>query len=252
MNRSMLCRNYRISGVLLLLLDHKTIGEHELRKWRVTIIILLVIVCLSVITRIYIGSHPQLMDQRLRLAISKNDTKTMNILIALGANVNWHSPITGFTPLYRAATLGHRECCEVLISHGADVNARDNTQTTPLHWATIKGDRDTCVFLISKGADVNALDMYGLTPLYRAAMQGNTEICSYLISQGANVNAKGQADWTPLHHAVLYSQEAVCALLIRLGADVNTKDSGGGTPMSIAKENGLKSIVVLLKTHGGK
>ena len=51
------------------------------------------------------------------------------------------------------------------IAIGADVNAKDESESTPLHSAAYWGHKEIAELLIAKGADVNAKDDYGKTPL---------------------------------------------------------------------------------------
>ena len=46
-------------------------------------------------------------------------------------------------------------CLEVLINHGAEVNAGDGNQDTPLHWAAYKNNTDCVRLLLQSGADVS-------------------------------------------------------------------------------------------------
>ena len=68
-------------------------------------------------------------------------------------------------PLHYAVVGGHKEVAELLISKGADVNAKDKDGWTPLHEATMGGHKEVAELLIVKGADVNAKDEGGNTPL---------------------------------------------------------------------------------------
>ena len=45
----------------------------------------------------------------------------------------------GLIPLHNAASYGHVEIAQVLLSHGSHVNANDRWQFTPLHEAAQKG-----------------------------------------------------------------------------------------------------------------
>jgi len=69
-----------------------------------------------------------------------------------------------------------------------------------LHRATWDGHKEVVELLISKGADVNAKDMYGKTPLHRAC-EGEKGIAELLIDKGVDVNAEDNDGETPLDHA---------------------------------------------------
>ena len=56
------------------------------------------------------------------------------------------------TPLTNAALRGHKEIAELLISKGADVNARDKSGFTPLNWASNQGHTAVVELLKMHGA----------------------------------------------------------------------------------------------------
>ena len=71
----------------------------------------------------------------------------------------------------RAAGYGSLANLELLISKGADVNAKNRRSSTPLHWAI--HDQAKVRLLLSKGAEVNARQAQGRTPIFLAAMLGD-------------------------------------------------------------------------------
>jgi len=87
--------------------------------------------------------------------------------------------------LHYAATSGHKEVAELLITKGADVNAKNADSNTPLHSAIRAGHKDVAELLIAKGADVNARDGDGRTPLWYAKDKGCAEIIELLRKHGA-------------------------------------------------------------------
>ncbi|XP_070548778.1 GA-binding protein subunit beta-1-like [Ptychodera flava] len=60
------------------------------------------------------------------------------------------------TALHAASKGGHADVAEVLIKHGADVNAKNDDESTALHEASKGGHADVAEVLIKHGADVNA------------------------------------------------------------------------------------------------
>jgi ankyrin repeat protein len=69
------------------------------------------------------------------------------------------------TPLHVAVDNFNRVIVELLLAHGADVNARDAQGRTPLHFAVIYRDIELARVLLDAKADPNAKDAAGLTPL---------------------------------------------------------------------------------------
>ena len=57
----------------------------------------------------------------------------------------------GYAPLHVACMRGHLEIVELLIAHGADVNAVAEECGTPLRIANTKGYAEVAKFLLQKG-----------------------------------------------------------------------------------------------------
>jgi uncharacterized protein len=53
---------------------------------------------------------------------------------------------------------GHTDVARLLLTRGADVNARGFFSATGLHWAAIEGHADTVRFLLEHGADATLRD----------------------------------------------------------------------------------------------
>ena len=58
----------------------------------------------------------------------------------------------GRTLLHRAAILGQKEIADLVLSRGADLNARDERNQTPLDLARISGREEMGEYLVSRGA----------------------------------------------------------------------------------------------------
>ena len=95
------------------------------------------------------------------------------------------------TPLIEAIESENYEEAIRLIEGGADINAGDSEHgVLPLSRAAARNSVDVAKVLISKGADVNAKDKHDHTPLYFAAKIDSVEVANLLISKGADINAK--------------------------------------------------------------
>ena len=65
--------------------------------------------------------------------------------------------------LLNASHNGHLNIVEFLVSHGANVNAKNNNNETPLHIAWKNGHKDIVEYLVSHGANVTVIDKYEKT-----------------------------------------------------------------------------------------
>jgi len=135
------------------------------------------------------------------------------------------------------------EVWQLLIRHGADVNACDDSQATPLHCAAKQGAAWAVSLLIEQGAIVGAKTKRGATPLHCAAGSFSPKkAVGLLIEHGAIVNARTVDGCTPLHEISLASpglnQRAAAELLIAKGANVNAKTTDGVTPLLMAVGRG--------------
>ena len=226
-------------------------------------------------------ANPQTGDTPLNEAASKGNREVVELLLALGANRNRRDR-SGATPLenaararhtgaleallakespeasgallHEAALKGQTEIADILVSKGANVDARDKTGATPLHQAALKGNLAIARLLLDHGAAVDARDGDGGTPLLDAVISGHTEVAALLLDRGADREARdtGEPGATPLYHAAAWGRIAVLQLLIARGADVNAKGKAGKTPLEAAVANGFPEAARILKEHGAK
>lgn len=119
----------------------------------------------------------------LMLAALEGRTETVKILLSKGADVNAKDD-EGRTALMFAAINLHSETVKALLEHGAEVNTRDKDGATALMLAASSGSTDTVKALLDKGADVNAeFTATGKTAFMLAAEHGHTVIMELLKSQ---------------------------------------------------------------------
>jgi ankyrin repeat protein len=150
-----------------------------------------------------------------------------------------------------AASLGDIGVIRELLSHGALVNARDNSGCTALYYAVDADKPAAAEALIAAGADPNTARRVGPSPIVNAAESGKTECLRVLLAGGADPNgeedpAPGEAPvGGPLFAAVLNGQEANVRLLLNSGAAPNVATgSDKATPLFYARYAGIARALV--------
>lgn len=75
---------------------------------------------------------------------------------------------------------------QALLSEDPDlVNAEDEEYgNTPLHYAAQKGFLELAELLLSRGADINARENIGRTPFFRANSAGHKDVADFLRKKG--------------------------------------------------------------------
>ena len=205
------------------------------------------------------------------------------MLIEKGANVNAKNK-AGDTPLINASQRGRINHAKLLISNGAEVNAKDHDGLASLDyairsdWYRHNGERDdfikwlisrgalfsessldwalhncrdtTISFLVSNVADVKLLYEGGGTFLVDAAKSGNLQTVKAIISKGF-VGTKAADGYGLLYAAGLSLSTKVnvsfemIKLFVENGVDVNAKNDKGDTVLSTLTEICKKKLDVI-------
>jgi len=155
------------------------------------------------------------------------------------------------TPLFYASTQGNLKVAQLLIKHGADVNAQHSVGWRPLHTASYHGHLEILRFLIRSGADVNSREPNNLAPLHLASEYGHLEVVRALLESGADPNVWSW-DGTPLFEALKFGRLEIVPLLLEYGADINAADQFGGTLLHLASRTGSREVAERLLEHGAK
>ena len=126
----------------------------------------------------------------------------------------------GWTPLHLAAFFGHKMVAAALLSAGASVTERSQNQMAnmPLHAAVAGRNFDLVEMLVEHGAPVNARQHGGWTPLHAAAQNGDAAIVGLFITHGADINARADNQQLPIDLALAKGNSAIVNLLEQHGA----------------------------------
>ena len=105
----------------------------------------------------------------------------------------------GWTPLHLAAGFGTPAAVDVLLQHGAHVDAvsKNPQRNQPLHAALALGrNPETVRLLLAHGADPNAIQVGGFTALFSAAAANRRDLAEMLIESGARALHSSDLDKT--------------------------------------------------------
>lgn len=146
-----------------------------------------------------------------------------------------------------------KECVNLLIKAGAEVNAADCLGYTALMGAAMNPFTDWCIpMLLDAGADVNAVNLCGQTALSLAIQSGNEYEASLLLQAGADVKQSGHTvDGIMLHMAYTGYEEIIESMLSQ-GADVEAVDESGFSALRIAAMHGYLECIEVLLAHGAE
>jgi ankyrin repeat protein len=150
----------------------------------------------------------------------------------------------------------------------ADIhNVDERHRTTPLFIACQIGSLETVKLLLSLGADVNARGYSGftgddVTPLIDAAYFNNYDVVKTLLENGADVNAQDEYGWTPLRYSFIEKEKddvnlKVTELLLKqpninlnlLELAPEDLDKPGKTALDWARELGWTEVAKLIQNH---
>jgi hypothetical protein len=167
-----------------------------------------------------------------------------------GRNVNLRDERSGTTALEHAVRNGNRELAQLLLSAGADVNARNTGGQTVLMMLNEDATADMVWDLINAGANVNQKDNEGNTPLIEAAGVNDIEMLRTLLDAGADLTARNEDGETPLMMAASAGLVNNVRALVLAGADLNQRNAEDKSALSHAIENGHGAVIRLLRAQG--
>lgn len=197
------------------------------------------------------SGHAGMSKALLSQAASEGYSKRVEFFLKLGTNIETRWFSKNRTPLWLAAGRGHLECVELLLSHGANIEAKAENGGTPLWNAADTGHSNCIELLFRYGANIEAKAGYGITPLWTAAHGGHSNCVDLLLRCGSNIEAMADCGITPLWAAAHEGRFNCVELLLNHRADIEAKKiSNNATPLWVAAERGHMEFVELLLHYG--
>jgi ankyrin repeat protein len=178
-----------------------------------------------------------LYESPLVQAIKHNNYEIVVFLISKGADVNREHQ-NKETPLHFAASAEDTRILRRLIEAGAAVNKPDELGYTPLHRATRQ--KEKIEILLAHGANINAVNTRGLTPLMIAVSNPSCtrETVQTLLAGRPNINATDPSRQSALILAAKNtSRPEIITLLLNAGANAKLEDNTGRTALDWFDQN---------------
>ena len=188
----------------------------------------------------------------LTVASHHGSTKSAELLVKRGADVNPQAGMAVCSPLAYSAECGRIKILQCLVRAGAKVNLalESGHCGCALEAAAQRITKDSLMYLIEVGADVNFASLHGNygTPLVAAAFWRSEECVLALIKAGAHVNPVLHCGefGSPLAAAVYGGSKECILALIKAGAHANPVLPYGeyGSLLAAAAHSGFESRIV--------
>jgi len=199
------------------------------------------------------GADPELSHMEgttpLLIAVLNNHFDVAHFLLEKGADPDHRDSYQGSALLY-AAAINNYEIADLLLFYGASDSIRDRDGNTALMTSVFFGNTETSDVLLQNGLDPDGRDKLNNTPLMIAAQMGDLISGSLLLEYKAGLEKVNKQNFTPLCHAVFFSQDSLAKLLIDSGANVNHAIKKGKNLHDLARQQGDKQILRILKDAG--
>jgi ankyrin repeat protein len=157
---------------------------------------------------------------------------------------------SGLALLFHAVEAGNTNALTALLEAGADVNPRDSRDQTPLLLSIMANDLRSTEILIRHNADLNLWDRAGETALHKAVQRRNLEASSFLLEKGADPRVFNLADMAPLHIAALHGQNELVELFLEQPDQLTLCNEDDRTAFDHALRGRKYETLQLLMDHG--
>jgi ankyrin repeat protein len=186
----------------------------------------------------------------LKLAVLLDNPRIARMLISAGAQVDAKGP-DGHTALYGAVRDCRLDLIRFLIQQGAQVNVRDTEGASPLDQAVWAGSIDAVAILLAHGARLNEPDTQtGATPINEAAFMGRTEVIQFLLQFHPDIGIPDKRGYSPLDNAMRMRKEDSALLLLEAEPKEHQTPQFFGKTLELAIKKDERPLVEALLRQG--
>ncbi|QYT03099.1 Ankyrin repeat protein [Trichoderma simmonsii] len=189
-------------------------------------------------------------DTPLQVAAQYSRFDSAKLSIAAGASVVPNGNKEIVMPLEIAASHGSSDMVNLLLDHGAPIDAKGLWDHTPLETACLAGNFATAESLLRHRdfRDYITPDLPS-QPLMVAVQEGHYKIAEALLRHGADPNPREEDGQTALWLAVIHERIDLCRLLLAHRADPSLalKDNGITPLISAIINKSIEPVKVLVE-----
>ncbi|UCD73985.1 MAG: ankyrin repeat domain-containing protein [Phycisphaerales bacterium] len=204
------------------------------------------------------------------IAAARGDNAMIEYLIGKGADACAADRNTGGTTIHHAMCSAYGSLramhgplaarlatMEVLLDHGADLEATDGEGLTPLSWTILGQDIEAAKALIERGASVEGAcrdgSLFHVAVGDRRADPGDLKKTLLFVSElGADLNARNSEELTPLMYSLRNHNLEAARQVAAMGADPDLEDDLGNRAIHKAAEWGDIELARLLVAAGAE
>jgi ankyrin len=195
-----------------------------------------------------------------------DEIEIIRLLLDRGADADSSMDSNHSTMLHWALYWQSNKLIQLLLDHGANINAPNKKYQTPLQkwWTNISNhglwddDIDVIRLFLEHGADVDSsINSNHSTMLHMALYWGSLAVVQLLLDHGANINLRNEKGQTPLHQTLIGIDDDVgdhffdsIRFFLEHGANVDALDNDQSTPLHVASKYGSLKAAKLLLEHG--
>lgn len=206
------------------------------------------------------GYYDEVTDTLLGVALRKNKSKIVGLLLECGARVK---NMKNEYPLHTASEYGHLDVVRHLVE--AETTRFELDMTTSICTAAQNGHLNIVRYFVEK-VGLGKTKYLDKNPIWIASCEGHLNVVRYLVDSGVYSNETGAHGWTSIHgaarngHLDVVQFHHTCLLCLHVaaengyldivrylveegGQDAGTATKYGRTPIHVAADKGHLNVV---------
>jgi len=184
----------------------------------------------------------------LHRACEKGMELKVKVLLDYGDDINLIDNFDN-TPLHYACTYNRINIAKILLQNpkiNIDIKCCQS-RITPFLCAAYNKNKDMMDILLEHGANINACDSNGASALFNLCKENSTDVYKYLIDHHINAKIQDKSGMTVLHQIAISHETDLAELIINYDPSIiDYQDIYGKTALHYCAMNNYKDIMKIL------